>query len=304
MNAQAARDSIELCYGPPLSVLSECLRGFLVARDGYDFISMDFSAVEARVTAWLANDEKELDIFRQKKDIYKHTAALIFGIPYSEVTSEQRQIGKVAILSMGFGGGVGAFQQMAKNYLVKVPDKMAESIKVAWRESHPLIVSYWHALERSAMAAIMNPGQAFRAGRITYKKQGSFLWCQLPSTRVICYPYPKIEAVLTPWGEIKDQITSMSMDTVAGWSRNKVWYGTLIENAVQATSRCLLSDAMFRAESAGYPIVMHSHDEIVAEIPKKWGSLDELSALMSKSQSWADGLPIESKGWRGSRYRK
>lgn len=299
------RDMIELFYGQTLSMLVECLRGFLVAKPGHDFMSMDFSGIEARVTAWLAGDESELQIFRSGKDIYRHTAAPVYGVAPEDLTLEQRQIGKVAVLSLGFGGGVGAFQQMAKNYLVKVPNSMAESIKVKWRETHPLIVAYWHTLERAAMSAINNPGQKFRAGRVFYKKSGSFLWCMLPSGRVICYPYPKIEAVMAPWGDIRDQITAMTVDSDTGeWVREKVWYGKLIENAVQATARDLLTEAQFRLEQSGYPIVMHSHDENVAEIAVGFGSLDEMSAIQADSPAWAAGLPVECKGWRGKRYRK
>jgi hypothetical protein len=496
MKTVEARDAISLCYGSPLGLISQSLRGFLIPQEGYEFMSMDFSSIEARVTAWLAGDQKELSIFRDKKDIYRHTAALIFGIPYSEVTPEQRQIGKVAILSLGFGGGVGAFQQMAKNYLVKVPDKMAESIKVAWRESHPLIVSYWHQLERAAMGAIQSPGQTFKAGLISYKKAGSFLWCQLPSTRVICYPYPKIEGVLTPWGEIRDQITAKAVDPdTREWASQKVWYGKLVENCctgdtcvltsrgwipiryvsvadkvydgkewvshdgvidqgaqeigewlgvgitgahlvlagekwqsatamddsathlalklmrdldlsslkkqeletrsfqesttpetegqqslllsketaslflnsgsssvlsgkaetllpttckwerhtnkswittekreqvfdlkncgprhrfvirtcegpviihncVQATARDFLTDAMLRVEEKGFPIVMHCHDEIVAEVKIGTKSLEEMSEIVSQNPSWAPGIPLEAKGWRDFRYKK
>ncbi len=304
MNAELTNEAIKFCYGPSLSVLSECMRGFMEPAPGHVFIAGDFSAVEARVTAALGGDDKELNVFRSGKCIYKYTASLIYGIPYSEVTSEQRQIGKVAVLSMGFGGGVGAFQQMAKNYLVKVPDSVAESVKTAWRESHPKIVAYWHTLERAAMNAINNPGQIFKAGKISYVKKGSFLWCQLPSSRVICYPYPKIEAALMKWGEIKDVITIMANDTYEGWSRQKIWYGTLIENAVQGTSRCLLTEAMFRVEARGYKIVMHSHDEIVAEVPKDFGSVDEFCGIMSENPTWMTELPIEVKGWAGGRYKK
>jgi DNA polymerase len=300
------RDMIELFYGPTLAILVECLRGFLIAKPGFDLISMDFSGIEARVTAWLAGDERELDIFRSGKDIYRHAAAPVFGVDPDDLTAEQRQIGKVGTLSLGFGGGVGAFQMMAKNYLVKVPDSMAELMKIKWRENHPLIVEYWHQLERAAMAAVLNPGHKFRAGKIFYKKSGSFLWCMLPSGRVICYPYPKVEPVVVKalGGRIIDQITAMGLDDKGDWVREKVWYGKLIENAVQATARDLLTEAQFRLEERGYPIVMHSHDENVAEIPKGFGSLEEMAEIQGDSPVWAAGLPIECKGWRGKRYRK
>jgi DNA polymerase len=305
MNLAQVSSAIELFYGPPLAVLSDCLRGCLIASPGHDLIAGDFSAVEARVVAWLAGEESVLEIFRTHGLIYEHAAANIYHIPLHSVTKDQRQIGKVCVLSLGYQGGVGAFQSMAKNYGVHVSDQEAKLIKLAWRKAHPKIVSYWGQLERAAINAVLNPGYIFQVGQSKFKIKGSFLWCQLPSNRVLCYPYPRIEPVETPWGVPKDALTYMSENsTTHKWERVTAYGGLLCENITQAVSRDLLVEAMLRVEEAQYPIVLHVHDEAVAEVLEAFGSVEEFTALMAKVPSWAKGLPIAVEGWRGTRYRK
>jgi DNA polymerase len=209
----------------------------------------------------------------------------------------------------GYGGGVGAFQSMAKNLGVKVPDAEADKIKSAWRESHPEIVNYWYALERAAMNAVREPGIVFSAGakgrESAFKVAGNVLWLRLPSFRVIAYPDPKIKPVETPWGEMKDAVTFMGVDAKTHkWSRQKTYGGSLAENVTQAICRDLLAEAIIRLESAGYPIVMHAHDEAVADVPKGFGSLKEFEAIMCASESWAAGMPVVSEGYEALRYRK
>lgn len=305
----SAREAIDVFYGPPLQVIADCLRGFLVPKDGCDFVTVDFSAIEARVLAWLAGEEKVLSIFKGHGLIYEHAAAGIYHFPIEEVTKDQRQVGKVAVLALGFGGGIGAFQSMAKNLNVFVSDAEAELVKTNWRNEHPNIVRYWYALEDAAMRATLSVGSAYKAGHpgreVTYKVSGSFLWCLLPSRRVICYPYPQIMKIDTPWGDVRDGLTFMGEDTYTRkWTRQKTYGGSLAENVTQAVARDLLAEAMLEVEMYGYKVVAHVHDEIVCEVRKNFGSVEELENLVSQVPNWATDLPIAAEGWRGVRYKK
>lgn len=310
MNLTQIRDHIDLFYGPPLSVLSDCIRGFLIAKPGHDLIACDFSAIEARVLAWLAGEHDVLEIFDGHGKIYEHAAAGIYMKPIEEVTKDERQVGKVAILALGYGGGVGAFQTMAKGYGVKVDDFTADQIKIAWRHANREIVNYWYDLERAGFAAINNPGTKHLAGyhrrEVAYLVKGSFLWCRLPSNRVLCYPYPRIEPVMTPWDEMKDAITFMGVNSLTNkWERQKTYGGSLSENVTQAVARDLLADSLLRiSQLPEYSVVMHVHDEIVVEVAEGRGSLAEIKKIMSTPPAWAAGLPMAAEGWRGKRYRK
>jgi len=305
----AAPEMIETFYGPPISIISDCLRGFFKAAPGHDLLGADYSAIEARVLPWLAGEQKVLDLFEKGEDIYKYAAAGIYHISPLSVTKAQRQIGKVAILSLGYQGGKVAFQNMARNYGVVVAEAEAENIKVAWRTENKKIVNYWYALEEAAKNAVNNPGLVFKAGapgrEVKYKMAGSFLWCLLPSKRALSYPYPKVELVDTPWGEPREAITYMGVETGSGkWVRHKAYGGLFCENITQAVARDLLAEAMLRLEDRGYPVVMHVHDEIVCEVKKNFGSVEEMESIMCELPTWAHGLPIKAEGFRDERYQK
>lgn len=317
---------IDMMYGPTMDAIADSLRGMIVAEPGNDLAAVDFSAIEARVLAWLAGQESVLDIFRTHGKIYEHAAAGIYHVPMERVTKDQRQIGKVAVLALGYGGGVGAFQSMARVYGVKVPDAEADEIKSAWRAAHPAIVSYWYDLERAAIRALTDGGvQAVgpRGREVKFRKAGSFLWLQLPSKRVLCYPYPELRIVDTPWGEQKEALTYMTeLDSTTrkklgskvlpdpnangNWCRISTYGGSLAENVTQAVAADLLRYSMETLESAGYPVVMHVHDECVTEITSTCDehTLKRIEELMAQTPAWAAGLPVSAEGWRGPRYRK
>lgn len=313
------RDYVDTFYGPVMDALADSLRGMIVAPPGKDLIAVDFSAVEARVLAWLAGEESVLQIFRTHGRIYEHAAAGIYHCDIHEVTKDQRQIGKVAVLALGYGGGVGAFQSMAKNYFIKVPDDEADQIKQAWRASHPRIVNYWYDLERAAIAALQEGGKqtAGPAEReVIFKKNGSFLWCKLPSGRVLCYPYPEMRTVTTPWGEEKDALTYMTVvsnpkakiiedpNSSGTWKRISTYGGSLAENVTQAVARDLLAESLLRFDAKGISIVMHCHDEIVAEVEHGSVSTKQFEEWMCEVPRWAVGLPLQAEAWVGPRYRK
>ena len=306
---------IDNLYGSPLDVFSWALRGLLTAAPGHDLIGGDFANIEGRVLAWLAGEQWKLDAFRSYDegtgpDLYLLAYAKGFHKTIDEA-KPFRQVGKVMELALGFQGGVGAFQQMAKTYNVVVPDAQADQLKNAWRGIHPAIVQFWYDIENAAMDAMYGNGATFSAGapgrQVTFKQSGSFLWCRLPSGRVLCYPYPKIKNRETPWGEMKPQIHYMTVDGVSNkWVETHTYGGKLAENCTQAVARDLLAAAMLRVEAAGCPIVLHVHDEIVGEIKETTPAraIDEFKRLMAETPAWASGLPVAVEAFRRRRYGK
>lgn len=298
-------EDIDTLFGPPMSVISDCLRGFITAAPGHELIAADFSAIEARVIAWLAGEEKVLDIFRTHGKIYEHAAAGIYGKKMESVTKDERQIGKVAVLALGYQGGVGAFQTMARGYGVQVSDARADEIKSAWRDLHTKIVAYWYALEAAALNAVRYSGDTFTAGQqgrhVKFKKKGSFLWCLLPSGRMLCYPYAKL--VEGKFGNDALQYKSVNGLT-RKWEDTDTYGGKLAENITQAVARDLLAEAMMRLSQRGFKIVSHVHDEVVIEAPTNTVTVKEIEDLMAEAPAWAEGLPLAAEGWAGKRYRK
>jgi DNA polymerase len=313
--AKLAAGRIDIFYGAPLSAMADCLRGFCIPANGKVFVGGDFSNIEGRVLAWLAGEEWKLEAFRQfdlgvGADIYILGYSKSFKTPLDQVDDNKRQIGKVQELSLGFGGGKGAFQNMAKNYGVKVSDQVADEIKNAWRAANPAIVQYWYALERAAMNAILNHGKIYTAGakgrEVKYLVKGSFLWCQLPSGRPLCYPYPKIQEVMKPWGELGEAVTYMYVDSLTNtWMRGSTYGGSFCENNTQGVARDVFTEAMLRVEDAGYPISLHNHDEINAEISDfSLSRVSEFKQLMAQNPTWAVNLPIAVVAYQKSRYGK
>lgn len=305
--------AVKLFWKDPMILSADLLRTMFMAPCGRDFVCADYSAVEARGIAWLAGQENVLRAFVEGLDIYKVAASGIYKIPYEEVDGggkgEQRQVGKTAILACGFGGGYAAMLRFGADKL-GINEEEGTAIVKAWREANSKIVEFWYALTRASVKAMQSPGDRFYAGkRISFRKQGEFLTMRLPSGRNLYYPYPKLESIEMPWSTdvkpvYKKVVTAMTQNVAKQWVREPLSHVKLSENATQGTCRDLLVNGAFNITGAGYDIVLHVHDEIVAEADEGEGNLAEFEALMAKLPDWAEGFPLKAEGWIGKRYRK
>ncbi len=305
-------------WGDALGVVAGCLRGMLRAAPGRDLIASDFSAIEAVVLAALAGEEWRLEVFRTHGKIYEMSAAKISGIPFEEFIRHRQEtgqhhplrkkIGKVAELASGYQGAVGAWKQFGADKFM-ADDEIARNVRL-WREASPRIVDLWYGLERCAIGALQNPGTEYRHRSIRYVYRGGALYCLLPSGGYLTYHNPRIELEDGPYGR-RAKICFWGWNTnpkngpVNRWIEYRTYGGKLTENVTQATARDWLACAMLRVDAAGYPIVLHVHDEIGAEVPQGWGSVEELEGVMGAAPSWGADWPIRAAGgWRGLRYRK
>jgi len=280
-------------------VLKGMLRPALIPAPGHSFVVADWSAVEARVTAWASADPQAddvLQVFRDGRDIYKREAAGIYRVPEDTVNKDQRQIGKVAILSLGFGGSVGAFSAMGRNYGVIMPESDSRRIVDAWRRSNAWAVRYWAKLEDAYTRALRNPGREFSAGRVTYLYDKQHLWYALPSGRILCYPFAKFEGdeityIKAAWKPAAD---------AKEWPRARLWRGLACENITQAIAHDLLREALRQLPN----VVLHVHDEIVLESPDPETDAELLRKVMCTTPAWASGLPLNAETEIMTRYGK
>jgi len=295
-----------------LTTLSRLLRPSIVADTGKTFVWGDWSAIEARVLPWLSDDmdtaKDVLMLFETGVDIYVRQAANTFMIGEDEVTEDERQIGKVQVLSLGFGGGKGAFKIMAKNYGIEVSDVDAEKYKRAWRGANPWAQVFWAKLEKAAYAATRSPGEVFSAGRVSYLLSHNTLWCLLPSGRLIAYPFAAVEEI-----EGQSVLTAMkgSFHPKRGesdWPRMKLWGGFLAENITQATAADMLRWSLRELFAAmwGDCVIGHTHDEIIMEVPDAdvAQAKEVLADIMTTGPEWASGLPLAAKIESGVVYGK
>ena len=257
------------------------------------FTVADWSAIEARLTPWLSGDGEEvLDVFRAGGDIYVNEAQKMFNV--RDVTPEQRQIGKVAILACGFGGGHNAFAAMGRNYGVHLPEAAARRTVDAWRRANQWAVRYWQALESAYMRAMRNPNQEFAAGRVFYLFDGVHLWYALPSGRVLCYPYARFE----PDGVSYAKCAWKPAQGATEWPRARLWSGLAAENVCQAVANDLLRHSLRQVED----VVLTVHDEIVIETASP--DVAALRQVMCTPPAWASGLPLAVDIKVMSRYGK
>jgi len=279
-------------------VLKGMLRPSLIPAPGKQFVVADWSAVEARVTAWASADpqaEDVLQVFRDGRDIYKREAAGIYRVPEETVDKDQRQIGKVAILSLGFAGSIGAFAAMGRNYGITLPESDARRIVDAWRRANAWAVRYWAKLEDAYTRALRNPGREFSAGRVTYLYDGQHLWYALPSGRILCYPFAKFEGdeityIKAAWKPAAD---------AKEWPRARLWKGLACENITQAIAHDLLRHSLRQLDD----VVLHVHDEIVLETADPEAP-NTLKRVMCTPPDWAAGLPLNAEVDVMSRYGK
>ena len=296
-------------YKNPTQVLSELIRTSFVASEGHVFHVCDFSAIEARVVAWIAGEEWVLGVFRQGGDIYCATASQMFGVPVEKhgVNSELRDKGKIASLALGFGGGVPALDKMGGQRM-RLTQKEEAEIVSKWRAANPHIVRLWDTVERAAKRAIMT-GMDTKINRgIVFGYQGGCLTVQLPSGRKLVYPRAKVEEYMKTKFDRQEMTEAITYEgtnqTTKKWERLELYGGKMVENIVQATARDILALVMFRAERDGLPVVFHVHDEIIVEADPNEVKLEDVEKIFSEPVEWAAGLPLKGAGYTTPYYMK
>ena len=293
-------DMIEALYGNTPDILSQLIRTMLIPKDGCEFIVADFSAIEARVLAWLAGEQWRLDAFQRGEDIYCASASQMFGVPVVKhgINGELRQKGKVAELACGYGGGAGALISMGALDMGLKEDELPDIIS-SWRDANPEIVKFWYAVEKAAIETVKDHTDR-TVGRIGFQFSANTLWIVLPSGRRLAYIKPKLQP--NRFGRMA--LTFEGLGANNKWTRGETYSGKLTENITQATARDLLAEAMRRMELAGLGIVGHVHDEVILEVPKGQYTVDDVCNIMNRNPGWADGLPLSSAGYTGNYYFK
>jgi DNA polymerase len=291
--------------GAPLTVAGDAARAIICAAPGHVLIGADFSAIESRVLAYLANEKWKLETYRKYDDTgnseFEPYCVMASRALKRTVTPEDeagRGFGKTYDLAFGFGGGVGAWRKFDPSDTYS--DTEIEQFKTSYRSTHRETVKFWHALERAAHQCVLTSERINLDNLFSFAMENGTLFMRLPSGRRLAYP----EACLMP-GKFEFTRELRYKDNArGGWAETGAWYGTLVENAVQATARDLLAAAMFRLEAAAYKIVLTVHDEIVCEVPEGFGSNEEFHRLMTEVPKWAGGLPVDAKVWTRNRYAK
>ncbi|MCC0658551.1 hypothetical protein IC175_18545 [Clostridioides sp. ES-S-0123-01] len=296
-------DLIELLYDSVPDVLSQLIRTAFIPSEGHRFIVSDFSAIEARVIAWLAGEKWRLDVFNSHGKIYEASASQMFKIPIESIKKGDplRQKGKISELALGYGGSIGALISMGAIKMGLDEDEL-QPLVTTWRNANPNITKFWWDVDKAAKKAIKDRTIVEFQHGIKFIYNPGVLFIELPSGRRLSYLRPKIEPHTTFSG---DKITYEGMEqTSKQWKRVDTYGPKLVENIVQATARDCLREAMFNVTDAGYDIVMHVHDELVLDVDKKYGSLEEVNRIMGKEISWAKGLPLKADGYECDYYKK
>lgn len=307
-------DALRTVYGSPNDTLSQLIRTAFVAAPGNILIDADFSAIEARVISWLADEEWRLEVFRTHGKIYEASASQMFGVPLERIKKGNpeyslRQRGKVAELALGYQGGVPAMRQMdTGKLLADLPDEEIKDIVDKWRNTNPKIRNLWYSFNDAAIRVIQNGG-SLRVRCCTFAREcdcirgTTCMTVSLPSGRKLYYVEPSVGE--NRWGG--PSITYMGVNDKNKWGRIETYGGKLVENVVQAIARDCLAQAIEHLEAAGLPVVFHIHDEVVidtAAFDTNDAMLDKVVKIMSTPIPWAEGLPLGADGWVGAFFKK
>ena len=280
-------------HGAGTVLASDLLRSMLIAEDGHRLMFADYSAIEARVLAWVAGQNDLVETFRKGGDVYKEMASAIYNVDVESVTDGQRQVGKMAILGCGYGMGGKRFAEQCATMGIKVDEDEAKRIVAVYREKNDRIAQYWRDIEQEFVEMVKGAGRLRTVG------------LPLPSGRSLTYHNPRIIQRETPWGAMRDTAQVDTLNSVTRqWVSQIIWGGLLTENVVQATARDIMATAMMALEVKGYNVILSVHDEIISEVPDGFGSLDEMIDIMTQVPAWAQGCPINAEGKEGKRYRK
>lgn len=293
-------ETLELLFDSVPGVLSELIRTAFIPSVDHRFIVADFSAIEARVIAWLAGEKWRLDVFEGHGKIYEASASQMFKVPIEQITKTSllRQKGKISELALGYGGSVGALTAMGALEMGVDEDDLKPLVN-AWRIANPNITRFWWNVDKAALTAVRDKIPQV-VGQIKFYVERGILFITLPSGRKLSYIKPKL--ALNKFG--REGITYEGIGEGKQWCRIDTYGPKLVENIVQATARDCLAEAMLRIDKAGYKIVMHVHDEVVIEAPTSLGSLEEVCNIMGQPMVWAEGLPLRADGFEAIFYKK
>ena len=291
-------ETLEFLYDSPPDILSQLIRTAFIPKEGCKFIVSDFSAIEARVLAWLAGEGWRMTAFKNEEDIYCQSASQMFGVPVEKhgVNGNLRQKGKIAELACGYQGSVGALKAMG-GFEMGLDEEELQSIVDSWRESNPNIVRLWWDIDRIVKRVIKSHGRE-RYKNLTFSYEKGFLFIELPSTRRLAYVKPRIGMNRFGGESITYEFTGLGNK----WERQESYGGKFVENIVQAIARDLLADAIKRLDARGFEIVMHVHDEVVIESDK--ASVEEINTIMSQVPKWAKDLVMDADGYECEFYKK
>ena len=334
--AQRSLDWLQVLFGDAMLTIAGVLRGLFVAAPGHELISSDFTAIEGVVIACLAGETWRIEAFAQDRSLYVESASRAFNIPVETFNAHKsetgqhhpmRQIGKGMELGLGFGGWINALRQ----FDVEGSDDELKRYVLAWRDASPAIVHLWggqrggpghdrwqrrmFGLEGAAVNAVLTPGSEQHVDRldgtptgISYLMRGDVLYCRVPSGGLITYHRPRVEPAFEEWRGMSLSFEGWNTNPKSGpvgWVRMNTYSGKLAENVTQKCARDIQMPAIHRCETSGYLVVMHTYDEIVAEVPIGTGSVEHMEQLMTTPLPWTEGWPVKAAGgWRGRRYRK